>query len=227
MKTKQILSLAAGILTGLAAAVLILSLLITTLGTSADTMLSVMRDTAPSESTGLPESAYEPVTRMICGYLSGSVETFQYELTAEDGTVTPLFNEKEQTHMADCRDLFTLCGTVTTAAVAVAAACMFVIYLLGEKRRAFKGLLIGCGIAVALGAALAIAAATNFNSVFIAFHRLFFTNDLWLMDRNTDLIIRLMPTAFFTRYALMIGGGWLGLMVLLSAGTVLDLKREK
>ena len=49
----------------------------------------------------------------------------------------------------------------------------------------------------------------GFEAIFIGFHRLAFTNDLWLMNPATDLIIRLMPTGFFVRYALSIGGGWL------------------
>lgn len=44
-------------------------------------------------------------------------------------------------------------------------------------------------------------ALLDFNSLFVLMHRLLFTNDLWLMDPQTDLIISLMPQAFFTAMA--------------------------
>ena len=40
-------------------------------------------------------------------------------------------------------------------------------------------------------------AAIDFDSFFTAFHRLTFTNDGWLLDPRTDLLIRLMPADFF------------------------------
>ena len=55
-------------------------------------------------------------------------------------------------------------------------------------------------------------------SLFILFHKLVFTNDLWLLDPRTDLLIRLMPIEFFISYAAIIGGLWLlgmaGLLIL-------------
>ena len=58
----------------------------------------------------------------------------------------------------------------------------------------------------------------DFNRLFILFHRIAFTNDLWLLNPRTDLLIRLMPIGFFISYAALIGGLWLlgmiGLLIL-------------
>ena len=54
------------------------------------------------------------------------------------------------------------------------------------------------------GAALVLAVwgLIDFNSLFYAFHRVLFRNDLWLLDARQDLLLQLMPEDFFVSYAL-------------------------
>lgn len=72
----------------------------------------------------------------------------------------------------------------------------------GRALRAWGKALVG-GAALFLGLAglLALICALDFNRAFIAFHHLFFTNDLWLLDPATDLMIRLLPETFFAQVA--------------------------
>ena len=49
---------------------------------------------------------------------------------------------------------------------------------------------------VPLGA-FAIWAAADFSGAFTFFHHLLFTNDLWLLDPQTDLLIRICPSSMF------------------------------
>ena len=42
----------------------------------------------------------------------------------------------------------------------------------------------------------------GFSRVFIAFHHLAFSNDLWLLDPATDAMIRMLPEEFFAGMAL-------------------------
>ena len=37
----------------------------------------------------------------------------------------------------------------------------------------------------------------DFNKYFTYFHLIFFDNDLWLLDPNTDLLIQMLPEEFF------------------------------
>ncbi len=37
----------------------------------------------------------------------------------------------------------------------------------------------------------------GFERLFTTFHQVFFTNDLWLLDPGQDIVIGLMPLAFF------------------------------
>lgn len=111
--------------------------------------------------------------------------------------------------MADVQGLFRLCDTqvwvlIAAVTVAVLAGCR----LLRDERllRAFRRMLL-CVLGIAAG--IAILACIDFDGAFTLFHRIAFTNDLWLLDPRTDLLIRLMPTGFFIRYAALIGGLWL------------------
>ena len=47
-------------------------------------------------------------------------------------------------------------------------------------------------------------AATDFSDLFIQFHLLSFSNDLWLLDPRTDNLIRLFPQEFFLDAAMRI-----------------------
>ena len=38
---------------------------------------------------------------------------------------------------------------------------------------------------------------TNFNKYFTYFHEIFFTNDLWLLNPETDVLIQMLPLEFF------------------------------
>ena len=38
----------------------------------------------------------------------------------------------------------------------------------------------------------------DFTSCFTLFHKLFFTNNLWIFDPETDYMIRMLPEGFFS-----------------------------
>ena len=44
---------------------------------------------------------------------------------------------------------------------------------------------------------LVAAISTDFNRAFRTFHKLFFRNDMWLLDPDEDWVIRLLPEGFF------------------------------
>lgn len=54
---------------------------------------------------------------------------------------------------------------------------------------------------ILLPLAAGLAVALNFDKAFVAFHKLFFRNDYWLFDYETDPIILLLPDTFFLQCA--------------------------
>ena len=52
-------------------------------------------------------------------------------------------------------------------------------------------------VVFAVLAVLAGIIATDFNQYFIIFHHIFFNNDLWMLNPDTDLLINIVPEPFF------------------------------
>lgn len=215
--SRRFLAFLCGFLLLLTSTFAALSALIDGLGGSAPLMLSLMEQHAPSASTGLPQEQYPAMAEMITDYLSGRERTFQFTFT-QDGADYVCFHETEQQHMADCKALFDLNRTVLLlAAFAAAMMCCGGFALRRFKHLVAQGALWGCLLPIAAVLGLIIWGAIDFDGLFVLFHRLSFTNNLWLLNPQTDLLIRLMPTSFFIHYAVLLGGTWLGLLLLLAA----------
>ena len=52
---------------------------------------------------------------------------------------------------------------------------------------------------------LAYLMTRNFNKYFVIFHEIFFDNDLWQFNPETDLMIRMLPEGLFADFAARIG----------------------
>ena len=119
------------------------------------------------------------------------------------------FNERELIHLKDCQKL--LAPTVSPLLNGLLAASGAALVLFG-KRMYGSGKMPGALwtasalILVPLGI-FGIWAAADFDSAFTFFHELLFTNDLWLLNWNTDLLIRICPESMFANMGLRIGVG--------------------
>ena len=118
--------------------------------------------------------------------------------TTVGGVQREFFNEREIAHMVDVQHLF-------LAAIAIPRICAVIILLsialLWRTKADIKRLLprmlcIGTALFFALTAALAAIISTDFTKYFILFHKIFFTNDLWILDPSTDLLINIVGTIF-------------------------------
>ena len=126
--------------------------------------------------------------------------------------------------MEDVQDLFRLCRFAAWLGCGIA--------LLGGMAahrklhwRAFRCTLLAVLAAVTV---VVILAVIDFNRLFVLFHKIAFTNDLWLLNPRTDLLIRLMPIEFFVSYAAIIGVCWLvGMALLLTGSTILIRKCKR
>ena len=155
---------------------------------------------AAPEETGLPAEEYTGVGRMTADYLTGRGERFQYSYPDRNGNTILGFHDYEEAHMADCRGLIRLDTAVTAASGAAALALTAWGLVRRREREAFcRGILLGLRILCGVILGLVIWAVIDFDGLFITFHRAAFSNDGWLLNPRTDLLIRLMPEKFFIR----------------------------
>ncbi len=165
-------------------------------------LASEMLRNAPPEVTGLPEKEYEAVGRMTADYLSGRTDVFQHMFSDENGTIYQCFQPHEAEHMADCRKLIRLAEILRLVFGLLGMMIVIAGILMPKRRKGIaRGVIIGLVSAGAVGTVLLIWGVIDFDGLFTAFHRIAFTNDGWLLDPRTDLLIRLMPTELFIRLA--------------------------
>ena len=186
------------------------------------------------ESAGISAEALEKLDVHLASCLRGREDWNVEWLNPEggplrvvvDGVEQDAFNAREIQHMEDCQRLFDLLRTLRLS-LAIAAALLVLLSLILEwkEKPARAGSVAPVWIAslilIVPLAIFGIWAAIDFNSAFNFFHRLLFTNDLWLLNPATDLLIRICPSSRFAGMGLRIGLRsaviLLGMPVLLSA----------
>ena len=188
---------------------------------------------------GLTPEAQSRVNQILSDYLAGRRQDIDVEETLL-GTHQQVFNADEKAHMTDVYNLFVLERRVRSFSLAAGAVLLGAAFALSQKRAqetvlaSMKAFLITLLI---LAAALVILYINSgFDRLFILFHELLFTNELWLMDPRTDAMIRMFPSQFFMQIALESGvsaliyglaftaAAWL---IFLAAGSIIHHPRRK
>lgn len=153
-----------------------------------------------AEQGGVSPGDYPYIAQTITRYLKGQNPSMDISLPI-GGTSQKLFNQKELLHMQDIRALIHL-GTIILTAGALFLAFLLIFYAKSKKIRLLtRALYKSCMAMFLLIIFLGLWAVIDFNSLFIVFHQLLFTNDLWLLNPLKDRLIQLMPLDFFVQYA--------------------------
>ena len=167
------------------------------------------------------------VTREMMSYLRGDRENLEVD-TVVDGEEREFFNDREKAHMVDVQRLF-LGGLDLQLAASVIAITALLILAFSKaewKEMLPQSFLIGLGSFIVLAGALAAMIAKDFNKYFILFHEIFFDNDLWILDPDTDLMIRMLPEGFFFDMVIRIGSIFVALLIASAGISVFALWRQ-
>lgn len=157
------------------------------------------------EYVGIEREALPRVTAVLAEYLRGERENIDIEEKLF-GVEQQVFNADEKSHMVDVANLFRLECSVRVGALLSGCVLLGIAALIARRQMlslTLRALGVCGAVLVALIALLCLLFLTSgFDRVFILFHKLLFTNDLWLMDPATDAMIRMFPSEFFQRVAL-------------------------
>ncbi len=109
-------------------------------------------------------------------------------------------SETAKIHFLEVKRLFGLfewCAIIGGTIFVIQARIMW-------KKRRFRWLKYTAVSSIAIPLVLGVFVLSNWEAVFIGFHRLVFRNDYWLFDPQTDPIITMLPDEFFSHCAALI-----------------------
>lgn len=170
------------------------------------------------------------VTDEMMDYLKG----YRADLvvnTVVDGEEREFFNDREKAHMEDVQGLFLGGILLRRYMLLLAVFCIGTMICLEEPvvKRLAKSYLGVCACILAAFGGIAFYLSQDFTRGFTQFHQIFFSNDLWLLDPETDLLINILPEGFFLDMAVHIGVAF-GVQLLAAAvlsGVYLSVKAIK
>ena len=145
-------------------------------------------------------------TDVLLDYLQDDIDSL--DLIVEiDGVKREVFNQKEKDHMIDVKNLYLNAMVVKNISLAifVISILFLIFYKRKESLSIFKYSFIEAIkiFSVAL-VAIIFFAIVDFDALWRLLHEIFFTNDLWLLDINTDVMIMMFPLEFFNAIVIKI-----------------------
>jgi integral membrane protein (TIGR01906 family) len=174
--------------------------------------------------TGITTPELDKAAAGIIDYFNNGDEYINVHII-KDGKPYQLFSEdqKEIIHMRDVKALFQLDYKVLLGSFALIVACLGFLFARKNRRVLYWGLIGGGALTLGIIVVLGIGVLTGFfDTLFIKFHEIAFTNTDWLLDPNIDVLIQMFPDGFWQDAVSFIGllaasasivigiiGGWL------------------
>ena len=158
------------------------------------------REIGADQATGVTLEDLDKVTAMLLDYLNDRRDDLDMQVE-KWGVMKPVFDQRETSHMVDVKNLYAFFAKVMYFALIGAAVILISLFRKDGKRQFFanavKGYKSALIIAVILCVIFAIAFTVGFNTFWTMFHKVMFTNDLWLLDPRVSTMINMYPLPFW------------------------------
>jgi len=164
-----------------------------------DWFLEEYRKLDQASYMGMSTEDLVAATMNMIHYMQGKIDSIDLMVTV-DGEQVSMFNDRERAHMVDVRALYLGWQTFQIIALVIAVIVLAAAFLLLKKNALLplcRGFLWGSGLLLLIVAALGVWVVLDFDAFWTAFHHLFFTNDLWMLDPYTSRMINMMPGELF------------------------------
>ncbi len=152
-----------------------------------------------SLSSGITEEDLRQVGGQIRHYFNSTDEPLLVN-TQVYGEERELFNQREVQHMSDVKRLvWWIYAAAVASGIYLLAATSWGVIVKGREylgvlaQRVIRGVAL-MGVLVVIVGFFALA---GFDALFLRFHQVAFTNDLWQLDPRTDYLLIIFPQGFW------------------------------
>jgi len=136
----------------------------------------------------------------IRDYFNNDEEYIVIEIDMYGERIPNLYNNREILHMKDVKDLLKVVKYVQIVSLLILTFYSIVAISTYSNRKVIKllkDLSLGGIFTLGLILLIGISFVFGFNKLFLYFHLISFSNDLWLLDPRYDYLIMMFPQGFF------------------------------
>jgi len=149
-----------------------------------------------TDITGISMEGLENITKELLSYLKDD----RNNLVITDivkGEQREIFGQREKEHMIDVKELFIKGRYIRNVSFIIMVLILIFMIKNKEKQGLAKIFLYTFIINIILIIIMMLLIYFNFDRYFDCFHHIFFNNDLWQLNPNTDIMIQMLPQEFF------------------------------
>ena len=151
-------------------------------------------------SIGVTDETLVDMTNILLDYLKDKRDNIDGTAVVK-GVEREIYDQREKLHMVDVKALYKK-ALVVRAVCLIGAVVLFAVVWFQHKKESFgmfrKGYVLALCIFAGIFGALGLFAVVDFDRFWTDFHLLLFDNDLWLLDPATEIMINMVPSAFFS-----------------------------
>ncbi len=176
--------------------------------------------------TGISTAELLSAGKQIRDYFNNGEEFLDVRVM-QDGVRRSLYTEREVLHMKDVKGLVRGVYAVQWLAGLYLAGYAAVGLFLGWRAflpKLVRRLAMGGAATLGLVALVGLASLVGFDRLFLAFHLVSFSNDLWQLDPRRHYLLAMFPQGFFFDATMWIAGATI-IEALLLAATPFSLRR--
>ncbi|MCD4714297.1 MAG: TIGR01906 family membrane protein [Clostridiales bacterium] len=149
-----------------------------------------------TEIIKIDEANLKSITVNMIDYLQSERDDLEM-LSVINGRMEEVFGEREKEHMKDVKLLFDNGIIIRNVSVIITLASLIYLFFKNKSNVIFSAILKSSIVSLGLISILLALVKIDFFKYFTYFHEIFFTNDLWLLDPKTDVLIQMLPLEFF------------------------------
>ncbi len=147
--------------------------------------------------TGMEMTPLLRATDLLQDYLNDDID--RLDMTVEKwGEEKELFDNREKTHMIDVKVMYmTFEKIMYGLGLAALAGFVYLWYSDRDMKKIAKGFNFALGVTVVFCMFFGAVFTVGFGKFWTLFHKIMFTNDLWLLDPKISTMINMFPLNFW------------------------------